>query len=256
MDTTLVNAGAAIASAVAAIASVGVAIYIWRRAESLADVERQRAAALAASEAKRAEALAATERRRASFTTVAEWRRDLREWAAEAIDVLSEATYLCDFHCANNDLDERAFPCRHRVSALIDRGRFFLPNIRRHEHGVEKPYAYRGLRHSALDPLVAAERVLSIGVTGRFIDRKHALIAMKREFVSSIQQILDPERHNQEVAHMIHECHEAIGDDRSLGGLIAGPNTTPLGADALLWNPPSWHLGLRESPVDHPRPTE
>jgi hypothetical protein len=245
MDTNLLNAIAAVASAFAAFASVFVAIRISRRAESIAAAERDRTAAFAASEAKRAQDLAAAEQRHASFNTVAEWRRDLREWAAEAIDVLTEATYLCgDMPDNSSDLAARCFPCRHRLSSLIDRGRLFLPNIRKDEYGVDKPYAFRGFRHSGLDPLVAAERVLSEGFTGRFTDRKHALVAMKREFVSSIQQILDPERHNLEVARMIRQGNEAVGDDRALRGLI-GSETIPQGAEALLLNPPSTHRGLR-----------
>jgi hypothetical protein len=243
MDTTLVNALAAIASAVAALGSVVVAVYIGRRTESLAAIERQRA-----------EALAASERRHASFNTIAEWRRDLREWAADAIEVLSEASYLCDDAEFDSTDDQartlnqaRTFSCRFRLSSIIDRGRFFLPNIRREEYGTEKPYAYQGLRHSGLDPLVATERVLSTGFTGGFTDRKHAVVAMKREFVSYIQRILDPERHNQEVARMILEAHEAAGDKRGLGGLLTDEQTTPMGAEAMLLKPPSAHVGLRES---------
>jgi hypothetical protein len=236
MDTTLVNAVAAIASAVAALASVVVAVYIGRRTESIAAIERGRA-----------EALAASERRHASFNTIAEWRRDLREWASDAIEVLSEASYLCDdAELESTDDQARTFSCRFRLSSIIDRGRFLLPNIRREDYGVEKPYAYRGLRHSVLDPLVATERVLSTGFTGRFSDRKHAVVAMKREFVSSIQRILDPERHNQELARMIVEGNEAVGDDRGLGGLLTDELTTPIGAEGMLLNPPSAHLGLRK----------
>ncbi|HEX6369389.1 MAG TPA: hypothetical protein VF006_10680 [Longimicrobium sp.] len=253
MDTNLLNAIAAVASAAAAFASVVVAVRISRRAESMAIAERERTAAFAAGEAARADAFAASERRHASFNTVAEWRRDLRDWAAGAIDVLSEATYLCDEIADDNtDLAERSLPCRHRLSSVIDRGRFFLPNIRKDEYGVDKPFAYRGYRHSALDPLVAAERVLSTGYLGAFTDRKHALVAMKREFVSSIQKILDPERHNHEVARMIKEGHQAAGDDRNLGGLLADSHTLPIGAEGMLQNPPSSHLGLRNRGEKNP----
>jgi hypothetical protein len=251
MDTNFLNATAAVASAVAAFASVFIAVRISRRSESAAAAERDRTAAFAASEAKRAQDLAAAEQRHASFNTVAEWRRDLRDWANEAIDTLSEATYVC------GDLEEKSaeyrtatFSCRHRLSSIIDRGRFFLPNIRRNEHGVDKPTAYRGFRHAVLDPLVAAERVLSIGDQGAFIDRKHAVIAMKREFVSAIQQILDPERHNQEVARMIRAGNQVVDDDRALRTLN-NTDTLPRGAKALLHNPPSSHPGLREEFRQH-----
>jgi hypothetical protein len=221
------NVGAAVISAVAAFASVIAAIVLGRRAEFFSVAERQRA-----------DAHAASERRHASFNTVSEWSRDLREWAGEAVDVLSEATYLCETE-ESSEHHAQIFSCRHRLSSLIDRGRFFLPNIRRDEWGLHKPYAYRGFRHSGLDPLVAAEHVLSTGTTGRFSDRKHALVEMKREFVSSIQQILDPERHNQEVARMIHEGLRAESNDPTLGGLLPDHGKIPLGTQGILRHEPS-----------------
>jgi hypothetical protein len=224
MDATLINLLAAVASAVAAVASVFVAVVLGRRADALATAQR----------------------RHSAFSTAAEWRRDLTGWAAEAIDVLSEATYCCEDK-AEGAATERLFICRFRVSALIDRGRFFLPNIRRDEHGTDKPAAYRGYRHSALDPLVAAERVLSTGQTGSFTDRRYALIAMKREFVSAIQQILDPEHFNREVAKMISEGHESQRPDPTLGGLLPDNQNIPRGAEALLADPHSRHLGVRRS---------
>lgn len=223
MDATLINVIAAVASAVAALASVVVALSLGRRAE----------------------VIAAAQRRHSAFSTAAEWRRDLTAWANEAVEVLSEATYACEEAADPAASSERVFTCRHRMSSLIDRGRFFLPNIHRDEYGTDKPYAYRGFRHSALDPLAAAEHVLSIGETGRFADRRHALVAMKREFVSSIQRILDPEHYNQQVARMIAEGHESERKDPSLGGLLPDNGNIPLGTDGLLRNPPSRHLGLR-----------
>jgi hypothetical protein len=239
MDAAFINVLAAGVSAAAAIISIVAGIFIARRAESVT--------------AK----LGASERRHASFDTVAEWRRDLREWAAEAVEILTEATYVCgDLAEESEEYRTKTFSCRHRLSSILDRGRFFLPNIRKDEYGVDKPFAYRGYRHSALDPLAAAERVLSTGYVGAFTDRKHALVAMKREFVSSIQKILDPERHNHEVARMIQAGHEAAGDDRNMGGLLTSSDTLPIGAEGMLQNPPSSHFGLRDRSEVQVRPPE
>lgn len=223
MDIKFINLIAAVASAVAAVASVFVAVVLGRRADAFATAQR----------------------RHSAFSTAAEWRRELTGWAAEAVDVLSEASYCCEDE-AEKAATERLFICRFRVSALIDRGRFFLPNIRREDHGTDKPAAYRGYRHSALDPLVAAERVLSTGQTGSFTDSRYALIAMKREFVSAIQQILDPEHFNREVAKMIAEAHESQRTDPTLGGLLPGNQNIPRGAEALLGDPQSRHWGVRK----------
>jgi hypothetical protein len=204
------------ASAVAAIASVVVAVVLGRRAE----------------------AISVAQRRHSAFSTAAEWRRDLTAWAAEVVDVLSEAAYSFGDDSRATKA-EQLFACSFRLSALIDRGRFFLPNIRQDEHGADKPPAYRGYRHSALDPLVAAEGVLSTGKTGSFTDERDALVEMKREFVSALQQILDPQHHNREIAKVLFEGHKDQRSDPTLGGLLPDNRNIPRGADALLTAPRS-----------------
>jgi hypothetical protein len=180
---------------------------------------------------------AAAQQRLATHSTAADWLRDLRQWASEAIDVLAEASYTCSHSDrTKEDCSERLRDCRYRLSALVDRGRFFLPNQNVNEFGTEKPSAYRGWRHAALDPLVAAERVVSGKVTsGRFATREKALIQMRREFVSAIQRILAPDLHNREIARMIHEANEHRAADRTLGGLLPDDQSLPTGADRLLF---------------------
>ena len=210
MNEAVIGLLGAVAGALATLAGVIVAWYLGKRAEIVA----------------------ASQRRLDAATFAAEWSRDLRTWASEAIDVLSEASYQL-----NEDDTPQALSAvkhyRQRLSALIDRGRFFLPNVRVSEYGQHKPSAFRGYRHSALDPLVAAERALG-GSLGQFKDRRHAVIAMKREFVSAVQRILAPDRHNEEVARLIREVHQSRADDPTLGGLLPDEHSVPAGADALL----------------------
>jgi hypothetical protein len=85
---------------------------------------------------------------------VAAWMRDLRDWASEAIDVLSEVVYASDDKQDPSSSDVRRYI--PQLSALIDRGRFFLPNLlpnkdTRQDHS-DKPRAFQGLRHGTLDP--------------------------------------------------------------------------------------------------------
>ncbi len=213
MDTGIINVVAAGASAVAAVCSVVVAVLLGRRTASIA----------------------AAQHRHSSFSTAREWRCDVRNWASEAIEVLSEATYMCsDTESVGGKDIGSVLSCRYRLSSLIDSGRFFFPNIRRDEHGTDKPFAYRGFRHAVLDPLVAAERVLGGGHTGRFRNRKEAVVAMKREFVSSIQRIIDPKGENEEIARMVRETQDGSVDDPTLGGLLPDRTTIPPGADGIL----------------------
>lgn len=70
------------ARVVSAVGAIGAAIVAW----------------YAAAVAKRA---AVAQQRVAIHVATSEWLRDLREWASEAIDALSEASYACDHHDAN-----------------------------------------------------------------------------------------------------------------------------------------------------------
>ncbi len=182
---------------------------------------------------------AATRQNRLSATNVAaDWLRDLRAWASEAIDVLAEASYTVRRSDPALLPDEQAtlVRCRHRLSALIDRGRLLLPNEREDEYGDHKAEAYKGLRHPALDGLVAAERILGGDANlESFPDRKSALIGVRREFVSIAQAILDPRSVNRTVARILREAHEGRRKDPTMGGLLPDPKNVPSGAEGLLY---------------------
>jgi hypothetical protein len=146
----------------------------------------------------------ATRQNRLSATGIAgDWLRDLRAWASEAVDVLAEAAYCCPKSFSSmSELEQTiVLRCRHRLSALIDRGRFLLPNEHELSHGERKAGAYKGLRPPALDALVAAERILGENINRfAFPNAKSALIGVRREFVSLVQAILDPRSMNKSVA--------------------------------------------------------
>ena len=186
---------------------------------------------------RRAERIATNQHQVEAAAFARDWYADLRSWAAEAIDVLSEAIYLSEVQ-ATPPPKVDLLRCRHRLSALIDRGRFFLPNQRTGEYGQDKPPAFRGLRHTGLDPLVAAERVLG-GTLGTFPSAAKALVAMKREFVSCIYRILAPEDHNKDIASMIVATHKSREADPTLGGLLPDGGSQPVGAERLLYAPES-----------------
>jgi hypothetical protein len=196
--------------------------------------------------AKQSERSSRGQQRLATHSVASDWLKDLREWASEAIDVLSEASYTCAYgDDTDQDCADDLRRCQHRLSALIDRGRFFVPNQSVSEFGLEKPTAYRGWRHATLDPLVAAERVVSGKVaSGRFETRQAALIQMRREFVSAIQRILAPDLHNKEIARMIREGNEHRAADRTLGGLLPDDQAMPTGAERLLFGSPPPHEPL------------
>jgi hypothetical protein len=146
---------------------------------------------------------------------VAQWRRDLRDWASEAIDILSEAMYACDDMPDATPAHFRQY--LHQLWAHIDRGRFFLPN-QRPEAREDPVIAYRGYRHRALDPLWAAGNVLENRIPASLEDdvddvvryRHQVLEELQREFVSNISAILAPESHNQEIASLIQKSEKRL----------------------------------------------
>lgn len=167
-----------------------------------------------------------------------DWLRDLRAWASEAVDVLAEAAYCCPKSLSSMSGAETAtvLRCRQRLSALIDRGRFLLPNEREADHGGRKAGAYKGFRPPALDALVAAERILG-GDANIFAipNAKLALVAVRREFVSIVQAILDPRSMNKSVAAVLRHAQEDRKRDPTFGGLLPDPSRVPEGAEGLLY---------------------
>jgi len=182
---------------------------------------------------------AATRQNRLTATSIAaDWLRDLRAWASEAVDVLAEATYTCRKGDPALSSDDQATisRCRCRLSALIDRGRFLLPNERESDYGDHKASAYKGLRPPALDALVAAERILGeVMDLFSFPDRKSALIGVRREFVSTVQAILDPRSTNKTVAKILQHAQEDRQKDPSFGGLLPDPSKVPEGDEGLVY---------------------
>jgi hypothetical protein len=175
--------------------------------------------------------------RLSASSVVSDWLRDLRAWASEGVDVLSEATYACRRNDPNPTSEDAQclHRSRHRLSALIDRGRFLLPNEGQDRFGSQKASAYRRLRHPALDALVAAERILGGDLPlHSFPDKKAALIGLRREFVSTIHAIIDPESLNEQIAALLRLTFESRANDQTLGGLLPDSLKVPAGAEGVL----------------------
>jgi hypothetical protein len=105
--------------------------------------------------------------------------------------------------------DGEFFKTRHdlrsQLSALIDRGRWFLPNDSPEDYGATKPAAFRGVRHGALDALVSCLRILeALNYKEKACNpqSRDAAVEYKRTFVSHIQEALDPRWWNAEIANL------------------------------------------------------
>lgn len=166
--------------------------------------------------------------RRAEYA-VAEWMRELRTWASEVINILSQASYgFKAKESGHFDQDRLA----QELSALIETGRFYLPNQRKNEHGIDKPLAYRGFRHAALDPLVASVRLIE-GNAKYTESQADILWELRREFVSALFRILGPDHHNNDIGKIIRTSHGTRKGDLTVGGLLPEESIPP-GATSML----------------------
>lgn len=138
-----------------------------------------------------------------------EYFRDLRAWADEVVEVISEAGYLCEFNVSNwgnDELSKRQYYLRHRLSALTDRGRWFLPNVQEDKAGTEKEAAFRGFRQSPLGTIIRVHNLvprINLEDSGLNSKLKEDIFDEKRKFVSEIQVILDPRTREQEFKKII-----------------------------------------------------
>lgn len=143
------------------------------------------------------------------FAVEQEYFRDLRQWADRAIELLTEAIFLARLDRSKQNpeaFEERWSRCRRDLSALIEQGRLFLPNQAADGIGADKSPAYQGFRSPGLNPLVKAYTLLGdfYREPGRFPARAttNELWDLRKEFVSYIQNLLDPQARRKMLEHL------------------------------------------------------
>lgn len=163
------------------------------------------------------------------FGHKAQWSRDVRAWAAQAMEALTEAIYSNE----ESACEQQLFKCRWRLSSLIEIGRLYFPNVMQDDYGLEKLPAYRGYLHSVLDPLVASIKILE-GDKGNFTTHRAALLQMRRHFVSQLVEVLNLVQGNEELVKMVEKAHQTNKSALEKWKLTA-PETVPPGAFGLLY---------------------
>lgn len=84
-----------------------------------------------------------------------------------------------------------------KLSALIETGRFYFPNIdSKDSFGKEKPLAYQGYRNVVLDFLVYEYQLFEKDDSEKFIPHSESL---QRLFTSYVFQHLEPKKHKKKV---------------------------------------------------------
>lgn len=134
---------------------------------------------------------------------------ELRAWSDEVCLAMSESIHLCDLD-PGKVVGESLFDRRHRLrvafSSLIDRGRWFFPNIQS-DHGGHKPVAFQGYRHEVLEWAVAYYSLLQqmdYRSQPNNVVLRTQLVDAKRRFVSLIQQVLDPRTQTKEFGLLLN----------------------------------------------------
>lgn len=114
-----------------------------------------------------------------------------RSWANDAIDAMAQVEILRVRSATAPTADETlAMHARLRseVSSLIDRGRMFIPNTIKDEHGQDKEPAYKGYRNRVLDLLIVfLELLREVGSnesSGFTEAHSAAFVSIRRAFVS------------------------------------------------------------------------
>lgn len=125
---------------------------------------------------------------------------ELKSWADEALEILSEIGHLCEI---DPKRDQGFFDKRVELltilSAHIDKGRFFLPNTDKDIYGHHKPFAFQGLTREPITQLKLCYKILDeeFNYLDQSINKplKGRLMNTKREFCSSIQKTLNPDKY-------------------------------------------------------------
>lgn len=133
---------------------------------------------------------------------------ELQQWADKVVEAITEAIFLYPGSPTSTEKEDLAFnrsPILGKLSALIDQGRFFLPNEGvRIDNEQYKPSAYRGYRPPALSRIVRVYRLLerSEVSNNQLCDE---LWKERKEFVSELQDILNPRERENQLKQLRHD---------------------------------------------------
>jgi hypothetical protein len=116
-----------------------------------------------------------------------QYRTEVLGWYSETINILLRLK--TEARSGFKD-DELKLDLLCRLSAKIEIGRFYFPNIDKGDgFGKDKPLAYRGYRNLMLDFLVFSYQIFEREDAAKYID--HAT-ALQRHFTSHLYETMDP----------------------------------------------------------------
>lgn len=116
----------------------------------------------------------------------------VRDWADDTIEITTAILRLCRDGCRSHEFDGTRDTLRTALSAQIEKGRWFFPNVLQERVGQRKEAAYRGLRQPILDALIAVYDAVDGVDWDNRLERRNAVLSAQRAFVSEVQARLDP----------------------------------------------------------------
>lgn len=120
-----------------------------------------------------------------------QYYQDVVAWHSDVIKVITQ------LKVTNEENSKKVYLAE--LSALIETGRFYFPNIDQHDSfGADKPLAYRGYRNVVLDFLVYEYQLFDRKDSNKYV--KHAE-SLQRLFTSYVFQHLDPKKLQKKVKH-------------------------------------------------------
>jgi hypothetical protein len=123
--------------------------------------------------------------------------RQVIDWGGDVINTLTDAERIARAR-AHPSFGEEREHLMGRLSALVDRGRLFFPNVSHDLVGLDRPFANRGFRPPILDAIMLVhERIRRLDPGGGpdLVQTDGGqLFDARRAFVSELQRALDPRR--------------------------------------------------------------
>lgn len=135
-----------------------------------------------------------------------QYYNDILQWHNNAVEIL---IYLQLNKVTNDNKLEKL----SKLSALIEHGRFYFPNIDRGDSfGKEKPSAYQGYRNIILDTLVYLYQIF---LKEDYMKYDNHIIRLQRLFTSLVFDYLEPSKQRKQVNKktLIKRCKEITIDD-------------------------------------------
>ncbi|CAM2169985.1 conserved exported hypothetical protein [Paraburkholderia sacchari] len=126
----------------------------------------------------------------------------VRIWADEVSNTIQLGLHVGEL-VPSKDRDERLLSIRASLASLTDRGRWHFPNEWQEKYGTHNAPAYRGFRQPVLTSVVRAYRVLQKIDSLPNDAFRELMVKHQREFVSSVQEVLDPRSRANEAQRII-----------------------------------------------------